>query len=67
MAALGMVSGGDLRKAITTLQSAVRLGGGAVNRAAVLDVSGQVGCRLIASSLHDTQPVTSWFFLSSNA
>lgn len=32
MATLGAVSGGDLRRAITTLQSAVRLGGPAVQR-----------------------------------
>lgn len=32
MATLSMVSGGDLRRAITTLQSAVRLGGKRVDR-----------------------------------
>lgn len=40
--ALGAVSGGDLRRAITTLQSAARLGAGTVDRATILDVSGQV-------------------------
>lgn len=40
---LSAVSGGDLRKAITTLQSAVRLSaGGPVTRSALLDVSGQI-------------------------
>lgn len=39
---LSRVSGGDLRKAITTLQSAVRLRGSPVTAAAVLDVSGAV-------------------------
>lgn len=42
MATLSMVSGGDLRKAITTLQSAVRLSGASVSRSAILDVSGQI-------------------------
>jgi replication factor C subunit 2/4 len=42
MATLSAVSGGDLRKAITTLQSAVRLSGATISRAAILDVSGQV-------------------------
>lgn len=42
MSTLSAVSGGDLRKAITTLQSAVRLSGPAVSRSAILDVSGQI-------------------------
>jgi len=41
MDALGRVSGGDMRKAVTTLQSAARLAAGApVDAAAVSDVSG---------------------------
>ena len=40
--ALSRVSGGDLRKAITTLQSAVRLRGSPVEEDAVLDVAGAV-------------------------
>jgi replication factor C subunit 2/4 len=41
MGALGRVSGGDMRKAVTTLQSAARLAaGGPVDAAAVSDVSG---------------------------
>ncbi|KAI8472422.1 MAG: putative replication factor C 37 kDa subunit [Monoraphidium minutum] len=39
---LADISGGDLRKAVTTLQSAARLTGGKVDRQAVLDVSGEV-------------------------
>eukprot|EP00877_Chromochloris_zofingiensis_P010586 jgi/Chrzof1/5781/Cz16g15180.t1 len=39
---LGDISGGDLRKAVTTLQSAVRLGGSHVQKQAILDVSGEV-------------------------
>jgi replication factor C subunit 2/4 len=42
MATLSQVSGGDLRRAITTLQSATRLVGSKVDRKAILDVSGQV-------------------------
>lgn len=42
MQALSMASGGDLRRAITTLQSAVRLVGSKVDRATILDVSGQI-------------------------
>ncbi|KAG2492650.1 hypothetical protein HYH03_009066 [Edaphochlamys debaryana] len=49
MQALAAVSGGDLRRAITTLQSAARLGGGTVDRATVLDVSGQVPPEVIAA------------------
>lgn len=45
------MSGGDLRKAVTTLQSAVRLGGPAVTRQAVLDVSGQVPPEVISTLL----------------
>lgn len=41
MASLAKVSGGDLRKAITTLQSAVRLGG---------KVSCQISADILASS-----------------
>jgi len=43
MATLGTVSGGDLRRAITTLQSAVRLAGPAVSRCAVVVCGGAVG------------------------
>ena len=39
---LSRVANGDLRKAITTLQSAVRLRGPAVAPATVLDVAGAV-------------------------
>ena len=42
MAALGEVSGGDMRKTITTLQSSVRLRGTPVERQTVLDVAGAV-------------------------
>ena len=40
--ALSRVAGGDMRKAITTLQSAVRLQGSPVQPAAVFDVAGAV-------------------------
>lgn len=40
--ALAEVSGGDMRKAITTLQSAVRLRGSPVERETILDVAGAV-------------------------
>ncbi|GFR42718.1 hypothetical protein Agub_g3604 [Astrephomene gubernaculifera] len=39
---LAAVSGGDLRRAITTLQSAAKLGAGTVDSSTLLDVSGQV-------------------------
>lgn len=39
---LSQVSGGDLRRAITTLQSAVRLAGSPVSSSTIRDVSGQV-------------------------
>ncbi|KXZ46213.1 hypothetical protein GPECTOR_46g282 [Gonium pectorale] len=42
LATLSAVSGGDLRRAITTLQSAARLGAGHVSSETLLDVSGQV-------------------------
>ena len=42
METLGKVSGGDLRKAITCLQSAVRLRGSKVEPATILDVAGAV-------------------------
>ncbi|KAG1677350.1 hypothetical protein FOA52_010729 [Chlamydomonas sp. UWO 241] len=42
LSTLAAVSNGDLRRAITTLQSAVRLGGLTVDAASILDVSGQV-------------------------
>jgi len=48
MEALSSVSGGDLRRAITTLQSAVRLGGPQVQRSSLLDVSGQVPPEVIS-------------------
>ncbi|CAG9464196.1 unnamed protein product [Pedinophyceae sp. YPF-701] len=47
-AALSDVSGGDLRKAITTLQSAVRLDGKEVRRATVLDVSAVVPTEVVS-------------------
>ncbi|PNW81563.1 hypothetical protein CHLRE_06g251800v5 [Chlamydomonas reinhardtii] len=46
---LSAVSGGDLRRAINTLQSAARLGGGHVDRATLLDVSGQVAPEVVSS------------------
>lgn len=42
METLGRVSGGDLRRAITTLQSAVRLKGTHVEPQTLLDVAGSV-------------------------
>mmetsp|Transcript_12025 Transcript_12025/g.33817 ORF Transcript_12025/g.33817 Transcript_12025/m.33817 type:complete len:331 (+) Transcript_12025:191-1183(+) len=42
MATLGKVSGGDLRKAITTLQSSVRLGGPVVSSTTIVDVAAVV-------------------------
>jgi replication factor C subunit 2/4 len=42
MEALSTVAGGDMRKAITTLQSAVRLRGSPVEPQTVLDVAGAV-------------------------
>lgn len=39
---LATISGGDLRKAVTTLQSAARLSSGSVDRQSILDVSGEV-------------------------
>lgn len=52
MDTLAMVSGGDLRKAITTLQSAVRLSGGTVvGRQVLLDVSGQVPPEVVEALL----------------
>lgn len=39
---LARVAGGDMRRAITSLQSAARLGAGTVGSAAVLDVAGVV-------------------------
>lgn len=42
MACLSKVSGGDLRKAITTLQSAVRLAGNAVQSRTIVDVAAVV-------------------------
>lgn len=48
---LSRVSGGDLRRAITTLQSAVRLRGSPVTAAAVLDVSGAVPESAVAGLL----------------
>ncbi|MEW5297211.1 MAG: hypothetical protein WDW36_000435 [Sanguina aurantia] len=53
---LSAVSAGDLRKAITTLQSSVRLAGPVVERSTLLDVSGQVPPEHIAS-LHSTAKV----------
>jgi replication factor C subunit 2/4 len=48
LAALGRVSGGDLRKAVTTLQSAARLAaGGPVDAQAVADVSGVAPSELV--------------------
>eukprot|EP00873_Tetraselmis_striata_P019827 jgi/Tetstr1/440091/TSEL_028449.t1 len=42
MLSLSKVSGGDLRKAITTLQSAVRLGGNDVQSSTIIDVAAVV-------------------------
>lgn len=42
LAVLDRVSGGDLRKAITTLQSAVRLKGSPIEAQTLLDVSSSV-------------------------
>jgi len=44
MHTLGAVSGGDLRRAITSLQSAYRLGGSPVTSKRLIDVSGRVRC-----------------------
>lgn len=49
MDTLAKVSGGDLRRAITTLQSASRLGGGSVDKRTLLDVSGQVPQEVVVS------------------
>ncbi len=49
MDTLGKVSGGDLRKAITCLQSAVRLGGSEVQPATILDVAGAVPASVTTS------------------
>eukprot|EP00775_Hariotina_reticulata_P013628 gene13628-13754_t len=48
---LAQVSAGDLRKAVTTLQSAVRLAGSKVTRQAILDVAGQVPPEVIQQLL----------------
>jgi replication factor C subunit 2/4 len=50
---LGRVAGGDMRKAITTLQSAFRLKGSPVTSATLLDVAGAVPSR-VAKSILDT-------------
>jgi replication factor C subunit 2/4 len=52
MATLSFVSGGDLRRAITTLQSSVRLGGPKVDKSLILDVSGQVPPEVIEKLLN---------------
>eukprot|EP00879_Flechtneria_rotunda_P009620 GHRR01010067.1.p1 GENE.GHRR01010067.1~~GHRR01010067.1.p1 ORF type:complete len:338 (+),score=104.85 GHRR01010067.1:488-1501(+) len=52
---LAQVAGGDLRKAVTTLQSAVRLGGSKVSRQSILDVSGQVPPAVIQQLLESCQ------------
>eukprot|EP00884_Botryococcus_braunii_P009525 jgi/Botrbrau1/18574/Bobra.0367s0018.1 len=51
MQVLARVSGGDLRKAITTLQSAVRLKGAEVETQTLLDVSGAVPPALVSELL----------------
>ncbi|KAK9814340.1 hypothetical protein WJX72_004141 [[Myrmecia] bisecta] len=51
METLGRVSGGDLRKAITTLQSAVRLRGPRVDGRTLLDVAGAVPEAVVSSLL----------------
>ncbi len=51
METLGRVSGGDLRKAITCLQSAVRLRGSTVEPATILDVAGAVPAGVTTSLL----------------
>lgn len=51
MATLGAVSHGDLRRAITTLQSAYRLGGNPIKRQTLIDVSGEVPDESIESLL----------------
>ncbi|GAX79199.1 hypothetical protein CEUSTIGMA_g6639.t1 [Chlamydomonas eustigma] len=51
MTTLSQVSGGDLRRAITTLQSAMRLVGSQVDRKAILDVSGQVPPEVVSRLL----------------
>ncbi len=51
MTTLGAVSGGDMRKTITTLQSAVRLRGTPVERQTVLDVAGAVPREAVAGLL----------------
>lgn len=51
MEALGEVSGGDMRKTITTLQSAVRLRGTPVERQTVLDVAGAVPREVVGTLL----------------
>ena len=51
MQSLGEVSGGDMRKTITTLQSAVRLRGSPVERQTVLDVAGAVPREVVTKLL----------------
>eukprot|EP00199_Chlamydomonas_sp_CCMP681_P002520 CAMPEP_0119104112 /NCGR_PEP_ID=MMETSP1180-20130426/2414_1 /TAXON_ID=3052 ORGANISM="Chlamydomonas cf sp, Strain CCMP681" /NCGR_SAMPLE_ID=MMETSP1180 /ASSEMBLY_ACC=CAM_ASM_000741 /LENGTH=323 /DNA_ID=CAMNT_0007088789 /DNA_START=37 /DNA_END=1005 /DNA_ORIENTATION=+ len=51
MDTLSRVSAGDLRRAITTLQSAVRLAGPTVSSQAIMDVSGQVPDLIVAGLL----------------
>ncbi|KAF6253278.1 putative replication factor C 37 kDa subunit [Scenedesmus sp. NREL 46B-D3] len=52
---LAEVAGGDLRKAVTTLQSAVRLSGAQVSRQSILDVAGQVPPEVIQQLLEACQ------------
>lgn len=47
METLGKVAGGDMRKAITTLQSAFRLKGSPVESATLLDVAGAVPSQVV--------------------
>lgn len=49
---LGQVSGGDMRKAITTLQSAYRLNGSPVSPECILDVAGTVPKEVASSLIH---------------
>ena len=58
MTALGEVSGGDMRKTITTLQSAVRLRGSPVERPTVLDVAGAVPKEAVETLLNACRGAT---------
>jgi len=49
--ALGQIGGGDMRKAITTLQSAFRLRGSPVEKETLLDVAGTVDTAIVGALL----------------